>query len=71
MRKNCVRKTERSQTKNVRFPWRSKSSFTVRLTLEMEGPRVKSTSTIGAWPAHEAKCNGLEPLSSALLQEAS
>ena len=47
------------------------SFFTVKLTLAMEGPLVSRISTMAACPAHAARCNGLDPLSSALLQEAS
>ena len=43
----------------------------VRLTLAMDGPCVRRVRTTSAAPAHAARCNGLEPRSSALLQEAS
>ena len=45
--------------------------LTVRLTLAIDGPLVIRISTICACPAHAAKWSGLEPLSSALLHEAS
>ena len=45
--------------------------LTVKLTLAMEGPFVNNISTISLFPAHAARCNGLDPLSSALLHEAS
>jgi hypothetical protein len=45
--------------------------LTVRLTLAIEGPWVRSVLTMSDFPAQAAKWRGLEPLSSALLQEAS
>ncbi len=37
----------------------------------MDGPWVRRVSTMGAKPAQAARWSGLEPFSSALLQEAS
>jgi hypothetical protein len=45
--------------------------LTVRFAFAIDGPCVRSVSTMGANPAQAERCNGLEPLSSALLHDAS
>ena len=57
---------------STKMMWNSCNvELTVKLTLAMDGPLVNSTSTISLFPAHAARCNGLDPLSSALLHDAS